>query len=173
MFLESGGMFGNSARSALGRPDLDSWELFTRETLQNSWDARDSTSDEDGVTFSIDYEDLTGHRAEALRDFFGNQTPGLPALQKLLNSGSDIPILVVSDSGTTGLQGPTAASGTRGRNEREDFVSFIRNIGRPSSKELKGGTYGFGKGVFFNMSLTDTVLVYTPVSYTHLRAHET
>lgn len=161
MFLESGGMFGNSARSALGRPDLDAWELFTRETLQNSWDARDSTSDEDGVTFSIDYVDLTGHRAEALRDFFGDQTPGLPALQKLLNSGSDIPVLVVSDSGTTGLQGPTVASGTKGRNEREDFVSFVRNIGRPSSKELKGGTYGFGKGVFFNMSLTDTVLVYT------------
>lgn len=161
MFLESGGMFGNSARSALGRPDLDSWELFTRETLQNSWDARDSRSDEDGVTYAIDYFDLTGHRAEAVREFFGTETPGLPALQDLLNSGSDVPVLVVSDSGTSGLQGPTAASGAGGKNEREDFVSFIRNIGRPSSKELKGGTYGFGKGVFFNMSLTDTVLVYT------------
>lgn len=161
MFLESGGMFGNSARSALGRPDLDSWELFTRETLQNSWDARDITSNEDGVTFSIDYAELTGHRAEAFREYFGRQTLGLPALEELLRNGDSIPILTVSDSGTSGLQGPTAASGIQGQNRREDFVSFIRNIGRPSSKELKGGTYGFGKGVFFNMSLTDTVLVYT------------
>ena len=57
-FLESGGLFGRSAASALGRPNLDAWELFTRETLQNSWDARDQSSTDDGVT-SVSYTHLT------------------------------------------------------------------------------------------------------------------
>lgn len=161
MFLESGGMFGNSARSALGRPDLDTWDLFTRETLQNSWDARDSTSDDDGVTFSIDYVSLNENRARAFKSFFGKNTSGLPFLRELVASEADIPLLIVSDSGTSGLQGATTVNTSKGSNSREDFISFIRNIGRPSNKEMKGGTYGFGKGVFFDMSMAETVLVYT------------
>ncbi|MGV0387971.1 hypothetical protein [Corynebacterium sanguinis] len=155
-------MFGTSAASALGRPNLEAWDLFTRETLQNSWDARDLASDEDGVTFSIDYVELTGYRSDALRQFFDGQTMGLPKLEDALGTGSEIvPLLLVNDAGTVGLQGPTSAATSQSANTREDFVSFIRNIGRPSSKELKGGTYGFGKGVLFNMSECNTVLVYT------------
>lgn len=159
-FLDSGNMHGNSATSAIGRPSLESWDLFTRETLQNSWDARDRSSNEDGVTFSIDYQKLKGHRAQALRSFFGTGTEGLPALRDFLD-GSDtpLPVLLVSDTGTSGLQGPTSAA--RHSAGRDDFVSFVRNIGRRQEKELRGGTYGFGKGVFFNMSDSQTVLIYT------------
>lgn len=160
-FLDSGNMHGNSAISAIGRPSLESWDLFTRETLQNSWDARDRSSHEDGVTFSVDYVRLTGHRAEALRSFFGSGTEGLPALEEFLAqpAGAPLPLLVVSDTGTSGLQGPTSAAVHAGG--RDDFVSFVRNIGRREEKELRGGTYGFGKGVFFNMSDSQTVLIYT------------
>lgn len=162
MFLDSGGMYGNSAASALGRPNLEEWELFTRETLQNSWDARDTSRTDDGVSFSIDYLELSGHRAETIKNFFAGKTRGLKALTHLVESDArKIPVLMVSDRGTLGLQGVTSASITGSGNPSEDFVSFIRNIGRPSTKELKGGTYGFGKGVFFNMSLANTVLVYT------------
>ncbi|WP_156802460.1 hypothetical protein [Corynebacterium lubricantis] len=161
MLLESGGTYGNSATSALGRPSLDSWDLFTRETLQNSWDARDRTSTDDGVTFSIDYAELRGHRADTLREFFDSRMAGVPKLAALLDDPArpNIPVLRICDTGTSGLQGPTsAAQQTAGRN---DFASFVRNIGRPSDKEMRGGTYGFGKGVFFDMSDVDTILVYT------------
>ena len=162
VFLESGGMFGDSAKSALGRPNLEEWELFTRETLQNSWDARDTRRTDDGVSFSIDYVDFTGHRADLVKNLFRGKTKGLKALSRLVQSPvGNIPVLIVSDRGTLGLQGGTSAAVTDTKNPREDFVSFIRNIGRPSSKEMKGGTYGFGKAVFFNMSEVNTVLVYT------------
>ncbi|RSZ65429.1 hypothetical protein EAH68_01315 [Corynebacterium hylobatis] len=154
-------MHGNSATSAIGRPSLESWDLFTRETLQNSWDARDRSSSEDGVTFSIDYRRLTGHRSEALRNFFGTGTEGLPALAGFLAEPREtpLPVLLVSDTGTSGLQGPTSAA--QHCAGRDDFVSFVRNIGRRAEKELRGGTYGFGKGVFFNISDSQTVLIYT------------
>lgn len=159
-FQDSGNMHGNSATNALGRPSLESWDLFTRETLQNSWDARDTSSHDDGVSYSVRYHELTGYRADELRDFFGDGTRGLPSLEEYLDDEADtLPILVVSDSGTAGLQGPTSAA--KQYDKQDDFVALIRNIGRNSSKKLKGGTYGFGKGVYFNVSTTRTALVYT------------
>lgn len=159
--LDSGGTHGNSATAAIGRPSLESWDLFTRETLQNSWDARDTTSTEDGVTFSIDHVELGGYRADALRAFFSGGTRGLGKLKSYLEQPESValPTLMVSDTGTCGLQGPTSAA--QAYDGRDDFVSFVRNIGRRAEKEMRGGTYGFGKGVFFNMSEANTVLVYT------------
>ena len=115
-FLESGGLFGRSAASALGRPNLDAWELFTRETLQNSWDARDQSSTDDGVTFSIRYESLSETASAALRQFFDGGTDGLPKLERFLASPSDLDLLIVSDAGTTGLQGSTSATVSKGPN---------------------------------------------------------
>src|SRR5699024_3901454 len=42
-----------------------------------------------------------------------------------------------------------------------DFDAFVRNIGRSDTKTLQGGTYGFGKGVFFIVSQVSTILIYT------------
>lgn len=150
---------GRSASTALGRPNLTNWELFVREALQNSWDARDTTSFDDGVTFAIDYRLLDGEESDVLRSHvFGHGTEHVPGLRKVLEEGS-IPLLIVSDSGTTGLRGPTnAAMATEGP---ADFNSFVREIGRSATKEVKGGSYGFGKGVFFTASRSRTILVYT------------
>lgn len=150
---------GRSASTALGRPNLTNWELFVREALQNSWDARDRTSSDDGVTFAIDYRLLDDHSSDILRRrVFGNGTEHVPGLQDAL-AKQNIPLLIVSDSGTTGLRGPTnarvAADGP------SDFNSFVREIGRSASKEVKGGSYGFGKGVFFTAGRSRTILVYT------------
>lgn len=150
---------GRSASTALGRPNLTNWELFVRESLQNSWDARDRTSSEDGVTFAIDYRLLDDHSSDILRRrVFGRGTSHVPGLKKAL-SKDNIPLLIVSDSGTTGLRGPTnAAIATDGPS---DFNSFVREIGRSASKAVKGGSYGFGKGVFFTAGRSRTILVYT------------
>ncbi|MCI1255672.1 MAG: hypothetical protein LKG15_03150 [Corynebacterium provencense] len=150
---------GRSASTALGRPNLTNWELFVRESLQNSWDARDRSSADDGVTFAIDYRLLDDHSSDILRRrVFGRGTAHVPGLKSAL-AKSNIPLLIVSDSGTTGLRGPTnAAIATKGPS---DFNSFVREIGRSATKAVKGGSYGFGKGVFFTAGRSRTILVYT------------
>ncbi|MEV0287205.1 hypothetical protein AB0H36_24065 [Kribbella sp. NPDC050820] len=72
---------------------------------------------------------------------------------------SDIRTLTVSDRGTTGLGGPTRADALHDTNH--DFVSFVRNIGEPRDKEFGGGTYGFGKGIFYLLSSAGAVLLHT------------
>lgn len=150
---------GRSASTALGRPNLTNWELFVRESLQNSWDARDRSSADDGVTYAIDYHLLDDHGSDILRRrVLGRGTAHVPGLRKALEK-KNIPLLIVSDSGTFGLRGPTnAAVATEGHS---DFNSFVREIGRSANKEVKGGSYGFGKGVFFTAGRSRTILVYT------------
>lgn len=135
------------------------WDMFTRETLQNSWDARDTDSIEDGVTFAIEYQTLSDEQANVLRhNVLGNDFLGLDALHSLFKQ-DQIVALYVSDRGTNGLRGPTSAGVST--NGPTDFTSFVRNIGRSDTKELAGGTYGFGKGVFFIASTVSTAVVYT------------
>lgn len=158
-FGDSGSTYGTSTKKALGRPNLHRWEMFTRETLQNSWDARDTGNHTDGVTFAIDFKTLDEAAVEQLCKFFGDDLTGVEDSLGEYLKRDNLPLIVVSDSGTCGLQGPTSAA--THVDCKDDFVSFIRNIGRSSDKAIGGGTYGFGKGVFFDASKINTVLVYT------------
>lgn len=76
-FGDSGSTYGTSTKKALGRPNLHRWEMFTRETLQNSWDARDTGGHTDGVTFAIDYKTLDEPAVTQLREFFGEDLTGV------------------------------------------------------------------------------------------------
>src|SRR5699024_2411817 len=128
---------------------------------QNSWDARDRVSNEDGVTFAIDYNDLGPEQVDTLRyDVFDDDVVGLDELKKALDSGT-ISLLTVSDSGTNGLRGPSIASAvTKDDSAPRDFDAFVRNIGRSNSKALQGGPYGFAIRVFFIVSQGLTFLSY-------------
>lgn len=161
-FGPDGNVHASSVTRTMKGQSLDSWDMFTRESLQNSWDARDTSSHEDGVTFAVDYKDLSSAQIQTLtHDVFGDDVEGLRELQMALSSGN-LRLLSVSDAGTNGLRGPSVASAvTATSNAPRDFDSFVRNIGRSDTKELKGGTYGFGKGVFFIVSRVSTILVYT------------
>lgn len=161
-FGPDGNVHASSVTRTMKGQSLDVWDMFTRESLQNSWDARDTSSHEDGVTFAIDYKNLTPEQIETVtHQVFGNDVEGLDELQCALDSGT-LRLLTVSDSGTNGLRGPSVASAvTTNSDAPRDFDSFVRNIGRSDTKELKGGTYGFGKGVFFIVSRVSTILVYT------------
>lgn len=158
-FRAAGNVFANSVTRTMKGQSLSAWDMFTRETLQNSWDARDTASNEDGVTFAIDYMDLSPEQIRVLGDnVFANDYEGLDELAKAMNSRK-MCALRVSDSGTNGLRGSTSAAAAASKNS--DFVSFVRNFGRSDSKEIAGGTYGFGKGVFFISSLVRTIVIYT------------
>src|SRR5579884_1213464 len=152
-----GGTAAEGIRSQLGRPDLDLLTVLVREAAQNSWDARLLDRQ---VSFRLDLRTVGPAHIAKWREQLARGVPiasRLP-LRETLNARS-IRLLVVSDRGTTGLGGPTRAD--QHALDNRDFISFIRNVGEPRDKAFGGGTYGFGKGVFYLLAKSGAVLVHT------------
>lgn len=156
-FAPEGSAAAEGIAKQLGRPSLDPLTVLVREAAQNSWDARLPGH---VVDFSVDIRVLGG-QAESWGTVFGagpDPASEVP-LEKAL--GETSLAVVVSDRGTRGLGGPLRA-GTKARDdERADFVQFLRNVGEPSDNEFGGGTYGFGKGIFYRLSDPGVILVDT------------
>ncbi|WP_329069546.1 hypothetical protein [Amycolatopsis sp. NBC_01480] len=156
-FPPEGASAAEGIRNQLGRPELDLLTILVRESAQNSWDAR---LGDRPVDYHLDLKGVSPAHAPAWRELLSRDIPDrsqLPLRSSL--SAAAIRILTVSDRGTTGLGGPTRADNAVVANH--DFVSFIRNIGEPRDTDLGGGTYGFGKGIFYLLSRPGTVLVHT------------
>lgn len=147
-------------RSQLGRPALDLLTVLVREAAQNSWDAR---ADEAGVDlhFGLDLYTVGAAHAHTWRSLLLEGGPRNAEHFPLRTSlgRSSIRVLAVSDRGTKGLGGPTRADAAT--DGPRDFVTFVRNVGEPRDTQLGGGTYGFGKGIFFMLSRAHTVLIHT------------
>lgn len=158
-YQAGGSINAKGAAGAIGRPRLSPWELFIREALQNSWDAR--KRQKGPIRFSVDLVTVTpGQRQALVRQVFGSTPdPKHLMLRQVLHSKRSLHMLVVTDQGTHGLCGPTRAD--RQVHERTDFVDFARNVGRASGRQAEGGTYGLGKGVLFAASGAGTVLSYS------------
>lgn len=147
-------------RNQLGRPELDLLTILVRESAQNSWDARIERPSAP-VDYRIDMWTIGPAHAGAWRELLlagtPNNTEHFP-LRNTLKRGP-VRVLSVSDRGTRGLGGPTRADNAVGPDR--DFVSFIRNIGEPRDTALGGGTYGFGKGIFYLLSKPGTVIIHS------------
>ena len=160
LYSEPYGAMGNidarASRRALRSGGLDVYDLLLRETLQNSWDAR--TDDAGPIDFLVDGYELDEHQKFLFRTaVFATLPPGVAMNEDNLRAVSSA--LVFTDRGTHGLRGPTRADVAQ--TGEDDFVDFVRNIGRSADKALGGGTYGFGKGVLYEASLPSTVVVYS------------
>lgn len=156
-FNPDGDVFSNAYTRTMKNQPLDRWDKFVRESLQNSWDAKDSS--DGSIDYSLAYTELDDQQVSVLREnVFGDDFGGIPQLRHQVQSGT-ASMLVVSDRGTSGLRGPTSASVSHG--EHKDFTSFVRNFGRSDSKRLAGGTFGVGKAVFFVASEASTILIYS------------
>jgi hypothetical protein len=159
-FPPEGASAAEGIRNQLGRPELDLLTILVRESAQNSWDAR-LVDPPAPVDYRIDMWTVGPAHAGAWRE---SLLVGAPAdadnfpLRDTLRRTS-VRVLAVSDRNTRGLGGPTRADDAVGTDR--DFVSFIRNIGEPRDTALGGGTYGFGKGIFYLLSMAGTVLVHT------------
>lgn len=159
-FAASGGMGARATRRALGAHTLGFWELFLRETLQNSWDARRSAAGP--ISFSVGAWTATTAQRTYLRDYVLTDPPPHLGLEPALEDPA-LTLLAVSDSGTWGLSGPARADVDPATmlGGRSDFVDFIRDTGRRADKGYAGGTYGFGKVVLCEASAVSTIVIYT------------
>lgn len=155
-FPPEGGQTAEGIKRQLGRPDLAEYAVLIREAAQNSWDARIC----DQVDFRIRVSRL-GNRALNWRRLLVTSGSGGDSLGQLDKLHSDSWVLTVSDRGTSGLGGPIRADERQTAGITADFVQFIRNVGEPRDKRLGGGTYGFGKGIFYRVSQVGVIVVDT------------
>lgn len=150
----------SGGRGKLLRPStsLSRIELVVRETLQNSWDARD----EDWIpAYGIRVYELGDDVKDVLRDRVFTDLPGsLDDLAASLRSDGTHAIEIF-DRGTTGLDGPFRASAVAGPGESNNFNSFVFDIGTTKSSARSGGTYGFGKTATFEVSRAHSVVYWS------------
>lgn len=156
-FAPEGSAAAEGIVKQLGRPSLDPLTVLIREAAQNSWDARLGHTP---VRFGLSLRRL-GDAAETWRRQL--LPPPDPRADITLTDAlsPDSLVLVVSDRDTVGLGGPLRAGHRPPAGERPDFVQFMRNIGEPNDNQFGGGTYGFGKGIYYRVSQISTILVDT------------
>ena len=139
----------------------DAVTKMVREVLQNSLDHPARGVDTVDVTFKlihvkpeeIGVEELKPHiessLAEVTRD---RDSEAIKHYEKMLQAISQpaIPCLAITDSGTTGLQGP-------------NWRNLIFREGTPTNSDgqAKGGSFGIGKNAPFNLSSCNTVIYST------------
>lgn len=152
-FPPEGAAAAEGIKNQLGKPTLDPLTVLVREAVQNSWDARLGDRD---VSFAVRVEKV-GDRAAAWSRWLAPGPHAVDGFEQAISPDADV--IIVSDRGTRGLGGPVRADAITEDRSRSDFVQFIRNVGEPRGTALGGGTYGFGKGIFFRLSSAWSILV--------------
>ena len=169
---EMGGPHDGAYRNPLAGSGLLREHKLAREAIQNSVDAR--IADEIvQVRFSLEHvwQDRLDEIATTLRltdphgpvkrsqdirdfsigrsDFFEDQT-----------DGESRAILFIEDHGTHGLGGPSTASRTNELASR--YYRLLMGFGvSDDSDESRGGSFGFGKSVYWEASEVNTVAFYS------------
>jgi hypothetical protein len=142
-----------SPTSALSR-----LELLVRETLQNSWDARD---EEWTPAYGVRVYRMDHEVKQILREnVFTDLPDSLSDLTDCLQS-ADMHAIEIFDRGTVGLNGPFRASEVAQDGEKNNFNSFVFDIGTTKSSGRTGGTFGFGKTATFEVSNAHSVVYWS------------
>lgn len=149
-------------RRQLGKPRLDPLTVLVRETAQNTCDA--ALPEGGDVHFGLQLKHLSGQAHAAWRELLLPEPEG-SELQIGRELDREPLLLLVTDRGTTGLGGPLRADTPPEEGVRPDFVNFVRNVGERKHVDLGGGSYGFGKGILYNVSRCHMIIVDSVCSY--------
>lgn len=150
----------SGGRGKLLRPTsaLSRLELLVRETLQNSWDARD---DDWTPAYGVRVYRMDHEVKQVLREnVFTDLPDSLSELTDCLRS-PDVHAIEIFDRGTVGLNGPFRASEVAQDGEKNNFNSFVFDIGSTKSSGRSGGTFGFGKTASFEVSNAHSVVYWS------------
>ncbi len=160
-YTPHGNVAAEGILNQLGRPGLDLLTLLIRETVQNSRDAR--LSEKETVQFTVEGRTLTAQQLDFLRAAVLVTPPGNLGLQEEFSSSASdsMQVLVISDRGTTGLNGPIRANTPDDSSGSRNFVNFFFNTGQSKGQQFSGGTYGYGKSILYRVSQVHTICVYT------------
>ena len=152
-----GGVVADVMTGSIATSTYSQAETFLRETLQNACDQRIQSDSQ--IKFMIDVFQVSGKKKELFDDFFSEARLGLDPLNfGRLKQAKAFEAMVVADVGTVGLVGPLDASVDE---SPSNFAGFFFNVGRQSSDEKSGGSFGLGRTVLTNASEYSTILVYS------------
>lgn len=138
------GISGSSLLRVIQNNDMPILDLLTREAIQNSLDAKldNSTSVDVEINISKFDENKLANSIEP----FGNML-----LEKYKNQKLDT-FISFSDTNTTGLIGPKNMSEVINNNYGK-FINLIFNIGKAQTMENAGGSWGYGKTVYYRAGI--------------------
>lgn len=153
----------------LNGSSLTPTEIFLRETVQNSYDAREPQRVNGKLVDSPLYYSLrafrfTSSQYEKIQGLlFGNGLTQHLYYKKNVRPwlAPDMLNIEVTDRNTSGLVGNTEPSGVVGN---QNFTNFVYFTGNDKKKDKSsGGSYGFGKAALFAFSKARTIVVYTKI----------
>lgn len=159
-YTNLGGNSSRSLRNSLGRPSLEPIEIMIREAVQNSWDAKSSSSK--NINFTISINEFSHDQKILIDEIIKSGPANIPNYENLSTLGKNY--ILLKDSNTDGLTGPTRAILAK-ENEDSDYIDFILKSGEERDKEFGGGTYGFGKSSLHRVSKISTIFVFTKTIY--------
>lgn len=152
-----GGVVADVMTGSIATSTYSQAETFLRETLQNACDQRIESDSQ--IEFIVDLFQVSGKQKILFDDFFSEARLGLDPLGfGKLKDLKSFEAMVVADVGTVGLVGPLDASIDE---SPSNFAGFFFNVGRQSSEERSGGSFGLGRTVLTNASQFSTILVYS------------
>lgn len=172
--LGFGDVHAGALLNPLAGPALPAEHLLAREAIQNSVDAR---RDEGPVKVRFRRETADVDRLESIGELLGLLDKDGPIDRK--DRGADLglgtddffdaqldpsaypqSVLYIEDYGTEGLGGPPTSSAWGDLNSR--YYRLVVGSGVPdNSDELRGGSFGFGKSVYWSSSNVRTVAFYS------------
>ena len=127
-------------------------DLLIRESIQNSLDA--STNEKDFV--KVDYLEGVFNKSK-LNSVFDSLEE--PLNNRFKNNNYDF--LAVRDYNTVGLTGPLEYADIK-NNEYGNFFKLVYEISKPQVKAGSGGSWGYGKTIFFRIGI-GLVIFYTRI----------
>jgi len=157
MVSPQGGATADLMTNSITASSNEMSRTLLREALQNSCDQRLSQSS--AIDFTMEVKKFAPLAVSRLRELFQESGRKEASLRvKSFLSGADPYGLQIVDAHTKGLSGNIDASLS---SHDANFARFFFKIGRPSSEQIGGGSYGLGRSIFLAASECDTVVVYS------------
>lgn len=141
-------------------------EIFLREAVQNSYDARIKENNKSRcVNFTMRAYHFTKEQYSSLQNLLNKEkNPNSFYGQYLCkNISPDMLNIEVSDTNTTGLYGLTEPTD---KIEKQNFADFVYSTGSKNPEGNKGGTFGFGKAALYAYSQARCIVIYSRISGT-------
>ncbi len=139
-------------------------DILVRESVQNSLEA--GRNDFEGFTEfyfdTVEYND-SDDLINAL-SFLKQEKPD-HVFQRLIGriERSNASAIILSDRGTTGLSGPVKYDDNEwhDNNIRKNFANLVYELGQNHGAEMAGGSFGFGKSIYYRISEAGLVMYYS------------